>query len=79
MRWVCKYATGRKECSFRPVMYAGMQREDLFLEPYDDGSGPKIEGQVLQSNITRRRNAIAHVSRRAASVPPKVDTCRSET
>ena len=62
MRRVCKYATGREECSFRPVMYAGMLREDLFLEPYDDGSVTKIEGQVLQSNITRRRNALAHVS-----------------
>jgi hypothetical protein len=41
MRWVCKYATGRKECSFRPVMYAGMLREDLFLEPYDDGPAPR--------------------------------------
>ena len=50
MRWVCKYATGRKECSFRPVMYAGMLRENLFVEPYDDGSGTKIEGQVLQFN-----------------------------
>ncbi len=51
MRWVCKYATGRKECSFRLVMYAGMLREDLFLESYDDGPGPKIEGQVLQSKL----------------------------
>ena len=50
MQWVCKYATGRKECSFRPVMYAGMLRENLFVEPYDDGSGTKIEGQVLQFN-----------------------------
>ena len=65
-KWVCNYATGRKECSFRPVMYAGMLREDLFFEPYDDGYGTKIEGQVLQSNITRRRNALAHVSQRAA-------------
>ena len=65
MRWVCRYATGLEECSFRPVIYAGMLREDLFLEPYDDGSGTKIEGQVLQSNITWRRNALAHVSRRA--------------
>ena len=65
MQWVCKYATGRKECSFRPVMYAGMLRENLFVEPYDDGSGTKIEGQVLQSNITRRRNALALLSRRA--------------
>jgi hypothetical protein len=47
-------------------MYAGMLREDLLFEPYDDGSGTKIEGQVLQSNITRRRNALAHVSQRAA-------------
>jgi hypothetical protein len=47
-------------------MYAGMLREDLFLEPYDDGSGTKIEGQVLQSKITRRRNASAHISQRAA-------------
>ena len=67
MRWVCKYATGRKECSFRPVMYAGMLREDLCVEPYNDGSGTKIEGQVLRSNITRQRNALALVSQRAAS------------
>ena len=49
MRWVCKYATCLEERSFRTVMYAGMLREDLFLEPYDDGSVTKIEGQVLQS------------------------------
>jgi hypothetical protein len=54
MRWVCKYATGRKEYSFRPMMYAGMLREDLFLEPYDDGSGTKIEDQVLYSNHSLR-------------------------
>ena len=27
-----------------------MLREDLFLEPCDDGSGTKIEAQVLPSN-----------------------------
>ena len=56
MRWVCRYATGLEECSFRPVMYAGMLRENLFVEPYDDGSGTKIEGQVLQSNHHAAKN-----------------------